>query len=329
MKKIMSILLMVTMGLSMMACSSGASNQASTTTSSNGDKKYAMLLKPVSNEYWMTVQKGVEDWAEKNNVKVDVYAADSEENISGQLSQMEDLITKGYNGIAIAPLTSVNLIPGIIKANKAGIPVVNVDEGVDLDQLKADGGTMHSFVTTDNKIVGKKAAEFITKKIGTGEVAIIEGTSGNVTSASRVAGATDYFKGVQGISVVASQPGNWDRIKSLDVATNIMQSNPNLKAFYCANDLMALGVLQAVQNAGKQDQIIVVGTDATAGAKDSMKAKQLAASVGQANVQIAVKCIENLIDANKNGYKAEEGADVPVEYVDSFLVTQDNVDDYK
>lgn len=330
-KSFIAILLVIAMVLSVTGC---AKKTESSTASSSGQtqaadsKKYALLIKPLSNVYWMSVKNGVEAWAKENNVKVDVYAAESEENIPGQLSQMEDIIGKKYDGIAIAPLSTVNLISGIIKANQAGIPVVNVDEGVDLDQLKAQGGTMVGFVTTDNKVVGQKAAKFIVDKIGTGDVAIIEGTSGNVTSNNRVAGAKEYFSSVSGINVVASQPGNWDRVKALDVATNIMQSNPNLKAFYCANDNMAMGVLQAVQNAGKANKIIVVGTDATDDAKQSIKDGGLAATVGQANVDIAVSCIKKLIDANANGYKADAGAEVKTEYIDSFLVTKENIDQY-
>lgn len=57
------------------------------------------------------------------------------------------------------------------------------------------------------------------------------------------------------------QPADWDRIKALDVATNVLQRNPDIKAFYCANDTMAMGVAQAVTNAGKKGKILVVGTD--------------------------------------------------------------------
>lgn len=303
--------------------------EAKDESTSTSDKKYAMLLKPVSNEYWMAIQTGVEAWAKENGVIVDVYAAESEDDIVGQLNKMEDIISKEYDGIAIAPLTSVNLISGIIKANEAGVPVANVDEGVDLEQLKKEAGTMVGFVTTDNYLVGQKAGEFICDQIGEGEVAVIEGTAGNVTSANRVAGSTEYINGVEGCKVVASQPGEWDRIKSLDVATNIMQAHPEVKAFYCANDLMALGVLQAVQNVGKENDIIVIGTDATAGAKESIGEDGLVASVGQANADIAIRCIELLIEANENGYTAEPSADVPVEYIDSFLVTKENLEEYQ
>jgi D-allose transport system substrate-binding protein len=291
---------------------------------SAGEERYAILLKPFSNEFWSTMKAGIEAWAKENNVLVDVYGAESEENIPGQLNQLEDLVRKDYAGIGVAPLTPVNLIQGIIAANKKNIPVINVDEQVDFQQLRAQGGNMIGNYTTDNVAVGRKGGEFIVSKIGRGgKAAIIQGTSGNVTSRMRSQGAEEAMK-AGGVDVVAIQPGDWDRVKSMDVATNIMQANPDLKAFYCANDTMALGVLQAVQNANKASQVIVVGTDAVPGAVESVKNGGLAATVGQDPVGIGIACLKDLIAAHRAGYTFDPKPEIPVKYIDSFLVTKEN-----
>jgi len=287
-----------------------------------GQEQYAFLLKPLSNEYWQTMKDGVEKWGRENNVIIDVYAVDNEENFSGQLSQLEDIVRKDYSGIGVAPLSPVNLINGIVAANKKGIPVTNVDERVDFAQLRAAGGHMISNYTTDNISVGRTGGNFIVKQVGGGtKAAIIQGTGGNLTSQQRSQGADEAMK-AGGINVVAIQPGDWDRVKAMDVATNIMQAHPDLRAFYCANDTMALGVLQAVQNANKASQIIVVGTDAVPGAVESVKAGGLAATVGQDPVGIGVACLKDLIDANRNGFKFDPNSDIPVKFIDSFLVTK-------
>lgn len=331
-KRMLAVLLAGVMTLGLAACGgSGSDSKADSkdSGSSDGDIKLAVLLKPESNEYWASMKAGIEDWAkDQDGVSVDVYCAESEDNIQGQLEQMENIISKDYDAICAAPLSASNLVEGVLKACDAGIPVVNVDEGIDADAVKEGGGNMVGMYTTDNVLVGQKAAEYITEQIGSGEVAIIEGTAGNVTSNDRTKGATDYFESQDGMKVVASQPGDWDRLTSIDVATNIMQSNPDLKAFYCANDTMALGVYEAVVNAGKQDQVMVVGTDAIANAKESVKNGEMAATVGQDNVGIGVACCELAVKAVKDGWKADPSAEMPVEYIDSFLVTKDNVDDY-
>jgi len=271
------------------------------------------------------MKDGVAQWGRENNVIINVYAVDSEENFTGQLSQLEDIVRKEYSGIGVAPLSPVNLINGIVSANRRGIPVTNVDERVDFDQLRAAGGHMISNYTTDNISVGRTGGEFIVRNIPRGsKAAIIQGTGGNLTSRQRSEGAETAMRAA-GIEVVAIQPADWDRMRAMDVATNIMQAHPDLRAFYCANDTMALGVLQAVINAGRQDQIIVVGTDAVPGAVESVRAGGLAATVGQDPVGIGIACLEDLIRANRSGFTFDPAREIPVRYIDSFLVARDGM----
>lgn len=331
-KRILAVMLVAAMALSLAACGSSEDKQTDDTKndsgSSNGDITIGVLLKPESNEYWSSMKAGIEEWAkEQDGVTVDVLCAESEDNITGQLEQMENMISKDYDAICAAPLSASNLVEGVVKACKAGIPVVNIDEAIDSDAVKEAGGNMVGIYTTDNVIVGQKGAEYITEQIGSGKVAVIEGTAGNVTSNNRTKGATDFFN-KSGIEVAASQSGDWDRLTSIDVATNIMQSNPDLKAFYCCNDTMALGVYEAVVNAGKVKDVMVVGTDAVQNAKESVKNGEMAATVGQDNVGIGIACCELAVKAVEDSWEADSDAEMPVEYIDSFLVNADNVDDY-
>jgi len=343
-KKGLVFMLALAMVFGLMACgtsqsepsatdSSKATDQVSKESTESKDKadediSIAVLLKPLSNEYWSTMKAGIEEWAKENNITVDVYAAESEEKIADQLDQMMNIINKNYDAICAAPLSAANLVEGVVQASKKGIPVVNIDETIDHDAVKAAGGSMVGQYTSNNIQVGEMAAKFIVEQIGTGQVAIIEGTAGNVASSDRVKGAADYFKSQEGIELVSSQPGNWDRLVALDVATNIMQTYPDLKAFYCVNDTMALGVYEAVKNANKTDQIIVVGTDAVQGAKESIAKGELTASVGQDNVGIGISCVQLAIKAVKEGWTPDPNADIPIYYVDCYLVTKDNVADY-
>lgn len=293
------------------------------------DIKIGVLLKPEANEYWATMKKGIEEWAEEQDgVTVDILCADSENNTSGQLEQMENMISKKYDAICAAPLSASNLISGVAKATEAGIPVVDVDEAMDQDALKDAGTSVVGIYTTDNEKLGANAAEYIAGQIGEGgKVAIVEGAAGNINSINRANGAKQYFED-NGQEVVASQPADWDRLTAIDVATNIMQSNPDVQAFYCCNDTMALGVQEAVANAGKQDDIIVVGTDGLKNAMESIKNGEMAATVAQDSKGIGVACCEAAVQALNDGWTADADAEIPVETLDSYLVTMDNVDDY-
>ena len=90
----------------------------------------------------------------------------------------------------------------------------------------------------------------------------------------------------------ASQPADWDRIKALDVATNVMNRNEDLVAIYCANDTMALGAVQAVENLKRN--VIVVGTDGIDEAVESVKAGKMAATVAQDPYAMGVTAVQTL-----------------------------------
>ena len=283
----------------------------------------AIILKTLSNPFWVSMKEGIEKEAEKQGIKVDIFAANSEEDVQEQLKLLENLLGKNYKAIGVAPLSPVNLIPGIVEANKKSIYVVNIDERIDMEQLKTSGGSVLAFVTTDNIKVGAKGAQFIVDKlVDGGEVAIIEGKAGNASGEFRKQGATEVFKANDKIKLVASQPADWDRSKALDLAANLIQKYPNLKAIYAANDTMALGALQAVMNANKQDKIIVVGTDGAPEALESIKQKGLSATVAQDSANIGAESLKLLIEALKNKPEINSNnapQEIPVE---SNLITQ-------
>ena len=150
-------------------------------TSAFAAAEYAVVLKTLSNPFWVDMKKGIEDEAKTLGVSVDIFASPSEGDFQSQLQLFEDLSNKNYKGIAFAPLSSVNLVMPVARAWKKGIYLVNLDEKIDMDNLKKAGGNVEGFVTTDNVAVGAKGASFIIDKLGAegGEVAIIEGKAGN------------------------------------------------------------------------------------------------------------------------------------------------------
>ena len=283
MKKIS--VLIVTMFIVSLCLSSGTNAQ---------ELKFAAILKTLANPHWVSMQKGYEEEAARQGITVEVFAVTSEGNIQEQLQLFETVLQKKYDGIAFSPITPVNLIPTVVKANEQGIPVVNVDEGVDQKALADAGGKIAAFIRTDNYAIGQKAADFVASKLPDGgKVAIIEGMAGNASGDARRDGFKDKIATYAGFEVVASQPADWDRIKALDVATNVMSRNEDLKAIYCANDTMALGAVQAVKNAGRE--VIVVGTDGIEEAVQSVKAGEMAATVAQDPYAMGVTAVQTLI----------------------------------
>ena len=295
----------------------------------SGDAEYAVILKTQATDFWVKMWKGVEAEAEAKGVKVDLYAAQSEEDLEGQLAILESCISKGYKGIAIAPLSSVNVLPGIAEATEKGITIVDVDEKFDETELENQGGACVAYVATDNVAVGNKGGQFIVDNVDEGaQVAIIEGKSGNQSSEDRAEGAR---KAVEdgGLDIIGSQAADWDRQTALDVATTYIQQNPDLKGIYCCNDGMALGAIQAVINADKVGEILVVGTDGDTEAVESIAAEQLSATVAQDPAQIGASSLDLLIDAVENGTTAEVGTFPEKTPIDSVLITAENAADYQ
>ncbi|WP_213992802.1 D-allose transporter substrate-binding protein [Sodalis sp. dw_96] len=285
---------------------------------------YAVVLKTLSNPYWVEMKQGVEQKAKELGVTVDIFASPSEGDFQSQLQLFEDLTNKNYKGIAFAPLSSVNLVIPVAKAYQQGIHLVNLDEKIDMDSLTKAKGNVEAFITTDNVTVGASAAKYIIDKLGKngGDVAIIEGKAGNASGESRRVGATQAFKAAGNIKLVASQPADWDRIKALDVATNVLQRNPTLKAFYCANDTMAMGVAQAVANAGQTGHILVVGTDGVPEARKMVSDGLMTATVAQNPAVIGANGLVILVDSVKSGKLIALNAQPKIVTVDSILVTK-------
>lgn len=260
------------------------------------DADYAVVLKVFSSEFWQTMKTGVEEEAKKQGITVDVYGANTEDDVEGQTTIVENAVNKGYKGIAFAPISSDNLNPALAEATKKGIKLVNIDEMVNLQGLQALGGNIYALVATDNVDVGYMGAKYLVDRIGSkGKVAIIEGKAGTASGEDRKAGATKAFEEVSSVQLVESQPADWDRTKAYDVMTNYISKYPDLAAVYCCNDTMAMGAQAAVNASGKK--ILVCGTDGNSDAVDSVKRGELAATVRQLPANVGATGLQLLVEA--------------------------------
>lgn len=304
------------------ASSEEANNTEVTESKETENAEYAVILKTQASDFWVKMKEGVEAEAKELGIKVDVFAAQSEENTEEQLNILQNAVNKGYKAIGIAPLSPVNAVSAVADAYKKGIYVMNIDEKLDMDQLKQQGGAVIGFATTDNVAVGKKAADFIVEKLQKGDkVAIVEGKAGNVSGEDRKNGAQKAFEDA-GMTVVGSLPADWDRQKALDVANSFIQQNADLKAIYCCNDGMALGALQAVMNANKVGEILVVGTDGDAEAVASIEKGELSATVAQDPAGIGRTALREMVEAVKNKITVDPNAEPKVLPVESKLITK-------
>jgi D-allose transport system substrate-binding protein len=248
------------------------------------DQPYKLLavVKTLSNEYWQTMERGYQDAAAEKGVTIDVLSVPTEQDTEQQLNQLQTALAQGYDAIMVSPITPANLIPALVAANQAGIPIINVDERVDPAAAEAAGAKLTSVIASDNRDAGARAAQYMIDNIPDGgKVAIIEGKAGNQSGLDRKEGFQEAIEAAGNFEIVASQPADWDQQRALDAATNILQANPDLVGLYAANDTMALGVVEAARAAGKLDQVVIIGTDAIPAALAAVQAGDMEGTVAQ------------------------------------------------
>lgn len=291
-----------------------------------GEATYAVIMKVLSSQFWQSMSDGIQAEAEKLGIQVDIYAANTEDDVEGQVTLLENAISKGYTAIGVAPISDVNLNNAIADATAKGIKIVDIDEKVNMDALAELGGACYAYVATDNKAVGRMGGEYLIDQIGgAGEVAIVEGKAGAVSGESRRDGAKEAFEAA-GLTIVESQPADWDRTKAYDVTTNYITAHPDLKAIYCCNDTMAMGAQEAVEASGKD--IKVCGTDGNDDAIQSVADGKLTATVAQDPAAVGAKGLDLMVEAVEKDAKMEVGAEVPVYGIDAILIKKDNAADY-
>ena len=274
--------------------------------------KFGAVMKFLGNQYWQLLSEGMQSKAAEYGIELDVQAAQTEADQLGQLAIMETMIEKGYDALLISPQTDTNLIAAVEKARAAGILVLNVNDAVLENAVNWSGPKQY-----EN---GVRAGQYLIAQIADGgKVAVIEGQAGVYAAKQRTKGFNEALAGSK-FEVVASVPGDWDLQKSLDAATTIIQQHPDIKAFYCNNDTMALGVVEAVKNAGALGKIMVIGTDGIGAAYDSIKAGEMTGTVdsfpfltGETAMEVALRLLE--------------GQELPrAVYSPQNLITMDNVD---
>lgn len=282
------------------------------------DISMAFIVKDMNNPYYWRMGEGAKRAAEELGIELSYVSAEFNGDIEGQISVVETELVKGHDAIVLVPMNGTALIPKVMEANAAGIPVITADTRVDDGPAKVE-----TFVGLDERNSFAGMAQWVVDQLGgEGQVAILEGFRGSSTAELRLNGMMDVFDANPGIEIVASISADWDQEKGLKAAEDILQANPEVDAIIGSNDLMALGAVQAVKGAGKLDDIIVVGDDAIPSALAALKAGELDATI-DGNTDLVG--YEAIMAAYRHVTKGEDLDDWIV--VDSSIMTAEDVTD--
>jgi ribose transport system substrate-binding protein len=242
----------------------------------------ALVVKTLNNQFFIDMEAGAKAAADSLGLELVVQAPEREIDVERQMQIVENLIQRNVKVLLLVPNGSKEIVPAVVKANAAKIPVVVVDTRVDAATLTADGGQVVTFIGSDNEDGGRMAGAFLIERTGgKAKVAVLEGVPGHETADARLRGFRNALRGVSGMQIVASQPANMERDQAFNVTQNILQAHPDITALFACNDVMALGALEAIAAAGKSSAISVVGFDAQDDARKAVTEKRMAATIAQ------------------------------------------------
>ncbi|MGQ9367830.1 ribose ABC transporter substrate-binding protein RbsB [Azospirillum sp. ST 5-10] len=249
----------------------------------------ALVVSTLNNPFFVTLKEGAE--AKAKELGYTLLVLDSQNDPAKELANVEDLVNKKVKILLINPTDSDAVRSAVRAANRAKIPVVTLDRS-------ANGGEVASHIASDNVAGGRMAGQLVLDKLGgKGKVVELQGVPGTSAARDRGKGFHEVVDGASGVTVVASQPADFDRTKGLNVMENILQAQPAIDAVFAHNDEMALGAVKAIQASGRD--IPVVGFDGTddgvAAVKDGSlyaSVAQQAAMIGSLGVETAAKVLK-------------------------------------
>jgi ribose transport system permease protein len=288
----------------------GATSFLHNDSSTSAKPKLGLSLSTLNNPFFVQIRSGAQ--AEAKKLGLDLTVTDAQNDASQQANQLQNFTSSNYGAIIVNPVDSDAASNSVKAADKAKIPVIAVDRGV-------NKAAVDTLVASDNVVGGELAAKTVAEKLGgSGKIVILQGQAGTSAARERAEGFAKGLKAYPGIQVVAQQPADFDRTKGLDVMSNLLQAHPDVQGVIAANDEMALGAIKALgSKAGKS--VSVVGFDGTPDGLTAVKQGTLYASVAQQPSQLGKIAVDNALRAAQ-GKKVETTVKVPVK-----VVTKENV----
>jgi ribose transport system substrate-binding protein len=266
-------------------------------TAGDSDKpSVALVLKTLNHPFFVEMRRGAQEAADRLGVQLQVQAAEREIDVEKQMQIVENLIQTGIQVLCITPSGSREIISALLKAKNANVPIVVVDTRIDAKAASDAGVQAETFIGSDNYEGGKLAGAYAVHATGgKARVAILEGIPGHETGDSRLRGFRDAIAGQSGMTIVASQPANWERDQGFNVFQNMLQAHSDIDTVFAASDLMALGAIEAIAAAGKTGRIRVIGFDALDDAKKAIEAGTMDASVAQFPYEMGRVAVESAV----------------------------------
>lgn len=310
MKKTLRSVILLVLALSMLLALTACS-----TSQKSGKVKIGVTLMDFSTEFGIGLKDYMTAKADAMG-DVELTVVDAGGDAAKQLQQVETFISQKVDAIIMQPQEQEACSPAIDKAKAAGIPIINCNS---LTITEPD-----AYVGSNDSESAEIAMTYIAEQLGgKGNVLMMHGHPGQTAEVKRTEGAMDILAQNPDMTLLDEQTADWDRAEAMTLMENWIQAyGDQINAVFCQNDEMALGALNALVQAGKKDNVLVVGVDAIDDALQSVKDGKMDATVYQ-------DCKGQAEGAIEAAYKLAKGESVEKEILIPFiLVTTENVDEY-
>jgi ribose transport system substrate-binding protein len=235
-----------------------------------------------------------------------------------QVSMIEDCISRKPDVIAVNAVDPAAVVPALKKASAAGIPVLMQNA----DTTDAGHAYTKAFLGSQSYDQGYAVGQMIVKALGgKGNMVVITGKNGQTDTVNRTAGMRAAFSDAKAsIDVLAVQPADWSKDKSLTVMQDLLTRFPKIDAVFGQDDPMALGALEAIKAQHREKEIKVFGVNGNKEACAAIKKGEMYGTALQLSYLIGVYTVRAAYDLTQKRL-------VPTKILaPTAPVTADNVD---
>jgi inositol transport system substrate-binding protein len=307
----------VLMMLMLAACGGNQTSSEGDTASGGGSSEKKVIGVSISNldEFLTYMQDAMKEEA-ANHTEYEFVYTDAQNDSAKQMNQIENFIAQKVDAVVFTPVDTIAAVDIIARVKDAGIPVIVANRTFDgVEEATA-------YVGSESIQSGVLQMEEVAQLLdGKGNIAIMDGELGHEAQIKRTEGNMDIINQHADMEVVLQNTAKFDRSEGMRLMENWLNTGQEINAIVSNNDEMALGAIMALEAAGKLDDVVVAGIDATPAALEAMKSGKLDVTV----FQDAKGQGSNSIKVAVAAAKGEAVEDVLVPYQ---LVTPDKVDEY-
>lgn len=274
-----------------------------------------MVMKSLEAEIFQNMQKWVISYVERRgDLNILSLGTQSQTEVGQQICIVNKMIENQVDAIIIVPIDSIALVPPLAQALEKGIKVISLDVMLDQETLSS----YHinpPFIGPDNYLAARMVGNALAEELGPeSKVIIIDGIPNAKNAQQRRLGFLQSISDFN-LNLLASESANWEREEAKNVFREMLLSFPEVQGVLCANDAMALGVIQAIELAGLSGQIKVVGIDNDISIQPYLQKGNVLATVDLLPREMAALGIDYAMESIRGEYIPQGWIKTPMKFV--------------